>query len=321
MCLFVNDGLVAALSLKGRDFISMTDFGKDDLLSVLTLARELKLEVREKRALTSLSGRVIGLLFEKPSTRTRAGFETAVAQLGGSAVYMRADELQLKRGEPIKDTARILGGYLDGVIVRTYDQQMLNEFAEYSPTPVINALTDLEHPTQIVCDLMTIMEVRGGLAGLTLAWIGDGNNVCNSLMLGCGIVGLNLNVATPAKYKPDTSIVMKAEALAEKSGSAIRLYTDPKEAVKNADILYTDVWVSMGQEKQQAKKFAAFKSFQINARLLQHAKQGAQVMHCLPAHRGQEITDDVLEGKQSIVWPQAENKLHVARGLLAALIP
>lgn len=309
------------MSLKGRDFLSMADLTRDEIFSILALARELKIEIREKRASQVLAGRVIGLLFEKPSTRTRAGFETAINHLGGSAIYMRSDELQLKRGEPIKDTARVLGSYLDGLVIRTFEQETLSGFANHSAIPVINALSDLEHPTQIICDFMTMMEVRGRLSDLTVAWVGDGNNVCNSLMLGSAIVGLNLKVATPAKYKPNRSISRKALELAEKSGVTIEFTSDPKNAVRDADIVYTDVWVSMGQEKLQARKLTAFRPFQVNTKLLGNAKTDTQVMHCLPAHRGQEITDEVLEGKQSVAWLQAENKLHAARGILAALVP
>lgn len=309
------------MSLKGHDFLSMAELTRDEIFSILALARELKNEIREKRISQVLAGRVIGLLFEKPSTRTRAGFETAVNQLGGSAIYMRADELQLKRGEPIKDTARVLGSYLDGLVIRTYAQETLVDFANHSGIPVINALSNLEHPTQIVCDFMTMIEVRGKLSGLTVAWVGDGNNVCNSLMLGCAIVGINLKVATPSKYKPDQSISRKTLDLAEKSRSTIEFTSDPKHAVKDADIVYTDVWVSMGQEKQQARKLKALKPFQVNTKLLANAKTDTQVMHCLPAHRGQEITEEVIEGRQSVAWLQAENKLNAARGILATLIP
>lgn len=309
------------LPLKGRDLISLADLRREETLSILSLAEQLKREVARKRPLNILSGRVIGLLFEKPSTRTRAGFETAVLQLGGSTLYMRSDELQLKRGEPIKDTSRVLGSYLDGLVIRTYDQANLTEFAQYSEKPVINALSDLEHPTQIICDLLTIVELHGTLENVTIAWIGDGNNVCNSLLLGCSILGVSVNVATPARLKPNKAILERAKELAKSSGAKITLTTNAKSAVEQADFVYTDVWVSMGQEKQHRKKLTALREFQVNSKLMKHAKPSARVMHCLPAHRGQEISDEVLEGSQSVAWLQAENKLHGARGILAALIP
>ena len=275
--------------------------------------------IKERSGL--LRNRTLGLFFEKPSTRTRVSFETATYQLGGNAVYLRSDELQLKRGEPIKDTARVLSSYLDGLIIRTNNQDTLEEFAEHSDIPVINALSDLEHPTQIICDFLTIWEVKGRLEDLNVTWVGDGNNVCNSLILFCGIMGLNISAACPVGYEPNGGILKTSKKLAVDSGSKINETNDPFRAVENADILYTDVWVSMGQEKNAVIKEKAFKKFQININLLERAKDDVVVMHCLPAHRGMEITDEVLEGEKSIVWRQAENKLHGARGILASIIP
>jgi ornithine carbamoyltransferase len=268
----------------------------------------------------SLVGKVIGLLFEKPSTRTRASFETAVYQLGGQAMYLRADELQLARGEPLKDTARILGAYLNGIVIRTYGHQTLIEFAEYAPVPIINALSDLEHPTQVVSDMLTIQEVKGPLSNLRFVWIGDGNNVCNSWLLGGATMGMDLVVSCPKGFEPDKSVTAKAQKLADVSGGTIEFVRDPRKAVDQADIIYTDVWISMGQEKGARRKEQKFKSYQINSKLLSRAGSRVSVMHCLPAHRGLEITDDVLEGANSIVWKQAENKLHGARAILAAFL-
>jgi ornithine carbamoyltransferase len=303
----------------GRDFISISDLGPGELHSLLELAVKLKGESKSGCS-PSLSGKVIGLLFEKPSTRTRASFETAVYQLGGQAIYLRADELQLARGEPLKDTARVLGSYLNGLVMRTYAHQNLIEFAEYAPVPIINALSDLEHPTQIISDMLTIVEVKGRLSGLRFVWLGDGNNVCNSWLLGGATMGMNVVVSCPKGFDPSKSMITSAQNLAADSGGKVELVRDPAEAVEGADILYTDVWVSMGQEKGSGAKVRQFKAYQLNSKLVSKARDDCSVMHCLPAHRGLEITDDVLEGKRSIVWRQSENKLHGARAVLAAFL-
>ena len=298
----------------------MGDLSRTEIQGLLDLGLDLKMKAREGTMEESLAGKVIGLLFEKPSTRTRASFETAVYQLGGQAMYLRADELQLARGEPLKDTARILGAYLNGIVIRTYGHQTLIEFAEYAPVPIINALSDLEHPTQVVSDMLTIQEVKGPLSNLRFVWIGDGNNVCNSWLLGGATMGMNVIVSCPKGFEPDKSVTAKAQKLADLSGGTIEFVRDPKKAVDHADIIYTDVWISMGQEKGAKRKEQKFKSYQINAKLLSRAGSEASIMHCLPAHRGLEITDDVLEGANSIVWKQAENKLHGARAILAAFL-
>jgi len=304
----------------GRDFLSMADLDRSEIQSLIELGIRLKSETKEGTLQPSLSRKVVGLLFEKPSTRTRASFETAVYQLGGQAMYLRADELQLSRGEPIKDTARILGGYLSGLVMRTYAHQNLVDFAEHAPVPIINALSDLEHPTQIIGDMMTIVETKGRLEGLKFVWVGDGNNVCNSWLLGGACVGMHIVASCPKGCEPEKSMVQNARKLAAQSGGSIELVTAPKKAVKDADVLYTDVWVSMGQEKRAKAKEQKFKAYQINSKLVAEAKGDCSVMHCLPAHRGMEITDDVLEGEQSIVWQQAGNKLHSARAVLAAFL-
>jgi len=304
----------------GRDFLSMSDLARGEIQSMMELAIKLKSEAREGTLKHILAGKVVGLLFEKPSTRTRASFETAIYQLGGQAMYLRADELQLARGEPLKDTARILGGYLNGIVIRTYAHQTLVEFAEYAPVPIINALSDLEHPTQIVADMLTVLEAKGMLASLRFVWVGDGNNVCNSWLLGGANMGMNVVVSCPKGYEPDRSVVEKAEKLARDSGGKIELVRDPRRAVEGADVVYTDVWVSMGQEKGAKKKEQKFKAYQINRKLVSKAKSDVVVMHCLPAHRGLEITDEMLEGPNSIVWKQAENKLHGARAVLASFL-
>jgi ornithine carbamoyltransferase len=308
------------LLLVGRDFLSINDLTGGEIQSLLELAVKLKSDAKRETLKHSLSGKVVGLLFEKPSTRTRASFETAVYQLGGQAMYLRADELQLSRGEPLKDTARILGAYLSGIIIRTYAHETLVEFAEYAPVPIINALCDLEHPTQIISDMLTVLETKGTLSGRKFVWVGDGNNVCNSWLLGAAKMGMNMVVSTPKGYAPNKSVLETARRLAKKSGGSVELESDPNRAVHGADVLYTDVWVSMGQEKGAKKKQLKFKPYQVNGKLVQKAKPDVAVMHCLPAHRGLEITDEVLEGPRSIVWLQAENKLHGARAVLAALL-
>jgi ornithine carbamoyltransferase len=303
-----------------RDFLSMGDLSRGEIQSLLDLAAKLKSDAKQGTLPHSLSGKVIGLLFEKPSTRTRASFETAVYQLGGQAIYLRSDELQLTRGEPLKDTARILGAYLNGIVIRTYAHQNLVEFAQYAPVPIINALSDLEHPTQTVSDMLTILEAKGRLSGLRFVWVGDGNNVCNSWLLGGATMGMELIVSCPKGFEPDKSVLRQAQKLGKESGGMVKLVPNPLKAAKGADVLYTDVWVSMGQEKGAKKKEHKFRPYQINEKLVAKGKSDVAVMHCLPAHRGLEITDEVLEGPQSIVWQQAENKLHGARGILAAFV-
>ncbi|HMK82454.1 MAG TPA: ornithine carbamoyltransferase [Candidatus Bathyarchaeia archaeon] len=306
--------------LTGRDFLSMTDLSREELQSILDVAIKLKAESKSSGNSPLLSKKVVGLLFEKPSTRTRVGFETAVYQLGGQAMYLRSDELQLSRGEPLKDTARILGSYLSGIVIRTYAHQNLVEFAKYAPVPIINALSDLEHPTQIVADMMTILEAKGKLSDLRFVFVGDGNNVCNSWLLGGAIMGMEVTVTCPKACQPEKLIIDKAERLAKQSGGKIEFIQDPAEAVEGADVLYTDVWVSMGQEKSAKVKAKKFKAYQLNSKLVAKTRDDCSIMHCLPAKRGEEITDEIIESPRSIVWQQAENKMHGARAVLAAFL-
>jgi ornithine carbamoyltransferase len=294
---------------------------KQEFESILEKAKDLKAQIHNHQTdIATLKKKVVGLLFEKPSTRTRTSFEVAVLRLGGEAVYLPSSELQLSRGEPIKDTARILGGYLDCIVARVYAHDTVVQLASYSGLPVINALSDLEHPTQIVCDLLSVMEAKGKLQGLSLAYIGDGNNVCNSLLLGCATMGMNMFVACPKGYEPNKEILQKASEISKASGAKLSIVRKPNEAAKGSDVLYTDVWVSMGEEKERQKRLRVFKGYQINSKLLQVAAKDAVVMHCLPAHRGLEITDDVIEGKQSIVWQQGGNKLYGAAAILDFLL-
>ncbi len=299
-----------------KSIVSFADIALGELYPLLERAVELKAAIKSGRQLHTLDNKVVGLLFEKPSTRTSTSFEVATIRLGGKPLYFSSSELQLKRGEPIKDTARVLGGYLDAIVARVFSNDTVEEFAKESGVPVINALSDIEHPTQMISDLLTIYEVKHRLKGVNVAYIGDGNNVANSLVLACATGGANIKMACPRGYEPNASIMSTARKLAGKTGSKISVLHDPKSAAFGADALYTDVWVSMGEEDETERRMKAFEGYQINSQLLRVAKKNAIVMHCLPAHRGLEITNDVLEGKQSVAWQQAENKLYGAAAAL-----
>jgi ornithine carbamoyltransferase len=303
-----------------RDLLSIADLG-DDLGPILRDAARFKAGGRRGRMRSNLEDKNVALIFEKPSTRTRTSFEVGLNQLGAHGLFMSSKDLQLGRGETIADTARVLSRYVDAIVYRAFRHQDEVELARWASVPVINALDDREHPCEVVSDLFTLSERWDGhFAGHRLAWVGDGNNVHHSLILGCAMVGLNLASATPDGYHPDSTIVAHAQALAQKSGAQLTFYTDPAAAVKGADAVYTDVWVSMGEEAEQAARERAFAGYQVNAKLLTQAKPGALVMHDLPAHRGLEITDDVIDGPQSIVWDQAENRLHAQKAILEFLL-
>jgi ornithine carbamoyltransferase len=303
-----------------KSLLLTSDLTAQDIDTLLAKAGDLKRRIKSGEEVTSLKGKVVGLLFEKPSTRTRTGYEVATLRLGGHSLYLSANELQLSRGEPVKDTARILGGYLDAIVARVYSQDTVDQLAAHSGIPVINALSDLEHPTQIIADFFTILETKGRLKGLKLAYVGDGDNVCNSLVMGSAIVGMDISVACPNTYHPNESILERAHSIAKSSGSVIEVMDDPTKAVRDADLVYTDVWVSMGEEAEKERRLRAFKGYQVNAELLKSAKPDVSVMHCLPAHRDLEITDDVIEGPHSIVWRQGENKLYGAAAVLDWLV-
>jgi ornithine carbamoyltransferase len=259
----------------------------------------------------------LGLIFDKPSTRTRVSFEVAMSQLGGHSLYLDPGTTQMKRGEPIADSARVLSRYLDGIVIRTYAQARVEEWARWSSVPVINGLTDLFHPCQIFCDLLTIVEKRGGYKGLKLAYIGDGNNMANSWVQAASLLDFSLALACPKEYPPDAHIL--AKAMGDTPGR-VEVFLDPSKAVAGADVVYTDVWASMGQEKEREERIGRFKGYQVNSELLQRAKKGALVMHCLPAHVGEEISREVLEGSQSVVFDQAENRLHGQKAILEFLL-
>lgn len=308
-----------------RHFLTISDLikeqnsdegAKEKIKGLLDSALRLKKQNRAGISYRPLVGRVVALLFEKPSTRTRVSFEAGVAQLGGTSLYLSPDQLQLKRGEPIKDTARVLARYVDAVVIRTFGHNILEEFAKYSDVPIINGLSDLHHPCQILADLLTIKERDFEIDNFAIAYVGDGNNVCNSWLEAAGILGFELRVATPENYKPDAMTFKMAASKNKK----IRWTTDPKKAVKGAQIVYTDVWASMGQEAEAVKRKRIFSPYQVNNELLRLASKDALVMHCLPAHRGEEITDEVIESAQSIVFDQAENRLHLQKALLVYLL-
>jgi ornithine carbamoyltransferase len=301
--------------LSGRDLLSLSDLSTDELAELLAFATELKAGKHHPQ----FPHKVLGLLFRKASTRTRVSFSVAMYQLGGQVLDLHSGVTQVSRGEPTSDTARVLDRYLDVVAIRTFDQAEIQEFADYASIPVINALTDLEHPCQILADLLTIQEEFGTLKGLTLTYLGDGNNVAHSLLLGCAMVGMNVHIACPEGYAPAPAIVEQAQGLMQGQGQVL-VTADPELAVKNAQVLYTDVWASMGQEAEAGQRLPVFQPYQVNDQLLEQASAEAIVLHCLPAHRGEEITDDAIEGPASRVWDQAENRMHAQKALLASVL-
>ncbi len=301
-------------ALKGRDLLSLADLTTDEVQELLHLAAQLK-----SGQINIRCNKVLGLLFYKASTRTRVSFSVAMYQLGGQVIDLNPNVTQVSRGEPVEDTARVLDRYLDILAIRTFEQQQLETFANYAKIPVINALTDLGHPCQILADLLTIKECFGEFAGKTLTYLGDGNNVAHSLLLGCALVGMNVRIATPSEYKPDPTVVENARSIAANK-TEITITQDPIAAAKGADVLYTDVWASMGQESEALARIPLFQPYQINEQLLSVADKSAIVLHCLPAHRGEEITHEVMEGSQSKIWDQAENRMHAQKALLASLL-
>ena len=304
-----------------KDLLTIAAVPGSQLFRLFRVARELKAAPRSGQASHWLSGLTLGLIFEKPSTRTRVSFETGMHQLGGHALFLPADAIQLSRGESLGDTALVLSRYLDGLVVRTFEQSTLEEWARHATVPVINGLTDLCHPCQVLADLFTLMEVKGSFAedsfkGLKLAYLGDGNNIANSLLEAAAKVGMHIAIGCPPQYQPDPGIVERSREEAARTGATIDVVHDPDVAAENADALYTDVWTSMGQEREQPERLKAMAPYQVNERLLHRAKPSAITLHCLPAHRGEEITAAVLDGPQSVVLQQAENRLHVQKAIL-----
>ena len=303
-----------------KDLLRMDNLSKEEILDILNLADQLKYENKHGIEHHLLKGKSLGMIFEKASTRTRVSFEVGMYELGGHPLFLSSKDLQIGRGEPIQDTARVLSRYLDGIMIRTFSQKGVETLAEVSSIPIINGLTDDEHPCQVLADLMTIREKKLILEGLKVAYIGDGNNMCNSLLVGCLTLGMHISIANPEGYKPPAYYVNKGNELAIKNGVSFFMTKSPEEAVKDADVVITDVWASMGQEKEAAERMKAFKDYQVNKELMSLAKEDAIVLHCLPAHREEEITEEILEAHADIIFEEAENRLHAQKAILVKLL-
>jgi len=300
-----------------RHFLALHDYTKDELDAMLALAADLKQKQKKGSSHRLLEDKTLAMIFEKASTRTRISFEVGMFQLGGHALFISSANSQMGRGEPIKDSARVMARYCDGVMIRTFGQEIVDEFARYSDVPVINGLTDLFHPCQIMADLQTVIECKGGYKGLKFAWVGDGNNMANTWIEAAAIFGFDLMLACPQSYKPDSEVWQWAK---KRGTSSITMTADPAEAVRNADVINTDVWASMGQEAEQIQRELAFQGYCVDDALLAVAKPDCIVLHCLPAHRGEEISDSVIEGRHSVVWDEAENRLHIQKAIMATLM-
>ncbi len=301
-----------------KDLISVKDLTAGEIEDIFILTDKIK---RDKAGFTEvLAGKTLALIFQKPSNRTRVSFEVGMFQLGGYSIYLGPDEINLGVRESIKDVAKTLSRYVDGIVLRTFEHKNVLDLAQFAAVPVINGLSDLLHPCQALADIYTIREKLKNIEAITLAYIGDGNNVCNSLLHACAKVGINMNIATPKGYEPDKTVLNEATVIAKTKKAAINISAKPKDAAKDADVIYTDVWTSMGQEKEGKKRKRIFKEFQINKNLVRLAKKNVLVMHCLPAHRGEEITDEVMESENSVIFDQAENRMHVQKAILIKLL-
>ncbi|MEC2077517.1 ornithine carbamoyltransferase [Metabacillus fastidiosus] len=299
-----------------KDFLNLLDYTGKEILELINEAIEL-----EKNPIQNvLAGKTLAMIFEKSSTRTRVSFETGMYQLGGNALYLNSQDTQIGRGEPIEDTAKVLSGYVDGIMIRTFEHSKVEELAKHASIPVINGLTDFSHPCQALADLKTILDLKGKFKGLKTTYLGDGNNVAHSLMIGCAKVGMDFAIGCPKGYEPDSEVVEKAKAIGAETGATITVTNDPTIAVLNADIIYTDVWASMGQESEQKERELAFADFQVNSKLTAYAKEDYHFLHCLPAHREEEVTAEIIDGPHSAVFPQAHNRLHVQKALLKKLL-
>ncbi|WP_369795789.1 ornithine carbamoyltransferase [Fictibacillus sp. FJAT-27399] len=308
---------IAETSLKGKDLLTLADWKADEIQQILHYALQLKKENQPKHL---LAGKTLGMIFEKSSTRTRVSFEVGMLQLGGHALHLSSRDIQMGRGESIADTAKVLSRYLDGIMIRTFNHEIVEELALHADIPVINGLTDDYHPCQVLADLMTILEYKSAFAGKKLTYIGDGNNMAHSLMIGSAKVGLDCTIVTPKNYKPKAEIVSKAQEIAKESGAKILVTNDLKEGIQHADIVYTDVWASMGWEDETNERLKAFKDYQVNSESLSGANPDYIFMHCLPAHRGEEVTGEIIDGNHSVVFEEAENRLHVQKALLASVM-
>jgi len=306
-----------AVQMKGKSLASLYDLTREEIEEILKTSESLKFQLLRGEEHPLLKGKTLAMIFEKPSTRTRVSFEVGMWQLGGYALYLSATDLQLGRGETIADTAQTLSRYVNGIMARVFAHQTILDLVKYSRVPVINGLSDFTHPCQGLADLFTIYEKKGRLRGLKLAYVGDGNNVAHSLLYGCSKVGMNITLACPKGYEPHPEVVSKAEEEGKISGCIVKVTIDPKDATRGADIIYTDVWASMGKEKEHEKRVKVFKPYQVNSKLVRGAKKDYLFMHCLPAHRGEEVTDEVADSKNSVIFNQAENRLHTQKALLA----
>ncbi|GAM15705.1 ornithine carbamoyltransferase [Mesobacillus selenatarsenatis] len=308
------------IDIKGKDLLTLADLEPQEILTLLERAVVLKEKTLKKQFDKPLKGKILGMIFDKSSTRTRVSFEVGMIQLGGSSLYLNGNDLQLGRGESVADTAQVLSQYLDGIMIRTFSHKSIEELADHADIPVINGLTDLYHPCQALADLQTISEKKGKLKGLKLAYIGDGNNVAHSLMIACTKVGMDVCIASPKGYFPDQTITARCEEFAKQSGANLVITESPQEAVDSADIIYTDVWTSMGQELENEQRLNDFYEYQVNEALLKAAKEDYLFMHCLPAHRGEEVTAEVIDGQHSVVFEQAGNRLHAQKALLVEIL-
>lgn len=307
-------------SIKGKDLLTLLDYTSEEVHDLVKLATQLKTITKAGKCPKLLEGKTLGMIFEKHSTRTRISFEVGMNQLGGKAMFMHSRDMQIGRGEPISDTGKVLSGYLDAIMIRANSHEMVKELADNASIPVINGLTDLYHPCQALADLETIYENKGTLKGLKIAYVGDGNNVAHSLVVAAAHVGMNVAVATPPGYECDTEIIAKAKNIAQANGSQVTVTYDPIEAVSGADAVYADVWTSMGQEEESAKRLVDFKDYQINDDLVAHAKSDYMFLHCLPAHREEEVASSVIDGPNSYIFEQAENRLHAQKAVLASVL-
>ncbi len=308
------------MSLKGRDFLTLKDFTGQEIMDMVQLGIDLKAKLKAGIPTPILAGKSLGMIFQKSSTRTRVSFEVGMYQLGGQALFLSSNDLQIGRGEPIQDTARVLSRYLDAILIRTFSHQEVEDLAKYADVPVINGLTDDYHPTQVIADLITIQEHKGHLKGIKFAYVGDGNNMTHSLMIGGAKTGMDVVVACPDGYMPNPEIVAQAQQYAAEYGGSVTVLHDPKEAVADADVVYTDTWASMGQEAEKEIRKKAFAGYQVDSALMALAKPDAIFMHCLPAYRGWEVTEEVMESAQSVVFDEAENRLHAHKAILATVV-
>jgi ornithine carbamoyltransferase len=309
-----------AVSMKGKSLGSLNSLTGEEVEQILKTSELLKLQLYRGQEHPLLKGKALAMVFEKSSTRTRVSFEVGMVQLGGYALYLSASDLQLGRGETIADTARVLSRYVQGIMARVFAHQTILDLIQYASVPVVNGLSDFSHPCQGLADLFTVYEKKGRLAGLKLAYVGDGNNVAHSLLYGCAKVGMNIALGCPKGYEPKPEVVSQARAEGKKNGCQVEVVNDPREAARAADVVYTDVWASMGQEKEHAERVKIFKPFQVNAKLVKEAKEDYIFMHCLPAHRGEEVTDEVADSPNSVILDQAENRMHTQKALLALIM-